>query len=68
MVGLNVITRFFSKLYALLLQNLFFPLLRLSSLGGVVAQLVELVTPIEEVSGSIPTVTARSLLVGLVSV
>ena len=36
--------------------------------GGVVAQSVERSTPGEEVPGSIPVVTARSLLVGSVSV
>ena len=36
--------------------------------GGAVAQLVERVTPVEEVMGSIPTVATRSLLVGSVSV
>ena len=36
--------------------------------GGVVAQLVERVTPYEEVPGSIPTVASRSLLVGSMSV
>ena len=38
------------------------------SKGGVVAQSVERATPVEEVPGSIPTVAARSLLVGSVSV
>ena len=41
---------------------------RLEGGGGAVAQSVELTTPGEEVLGSIPTVTARSLLVGSVSV
>ena len=36
--------------------------------GGAVAQLVELATPVEEVVGSIPAVSTRSLLVGSVSV
>ena len=36
--------------------------------GGEVAQLVERVTPGEEVPGSIPAVAACSLLVGSVSV
>ena len=36
--------------------------------GGAVAQSVERATPSEEVPGSIPTVAARSLLVGSVSV
>ena len=36
--------------------------------GGAVAQSVERATPGEEVSGSIPAVAARSLLVGSVSV
>ena len=36
--------------------------------GGAVAQSVERSTPGEEVSGSIPAVAARSLLVGSVSV
>ena len=36
--------------------------------GGGVAQSVERATPCEEVPGSIPTVAARSLLVGSVSV
>ena len=36
--------------------------------GGVLAQLVELATPSEEVLGSIPAVPACSLLVGFVSV
>ena len=36
--------------------------------GGSVAQSVECATPGEEVSGSIPTGAARSLLVGSVSV
>ena len=36
--------------------------------GGAVDQSVERTTPGEEVLGSIPTVAARSLLVGLVSV
>ena len=38
------------------------------TLGGAVAQSVERVTPGEEVLGSIASVAARSLLVGLVSV
>ena len=38
------------------------------TLGGALAQLVEHVTPGEEVPGSIPAVAARSLLVGSVSV
>ena len=37
-------------------------------MGGVIAQLVELATPGEEVQDSISAVAARSLLVGLVSV
>ena len=37
-------------------------------LGGAVAQSVERETPGEEVPGSVPTVAARSLLVGSVSV
>ena len=37
-------------------------------MGGAVAQLVDRATPVEEVPGSIPTVAARSLLVGSVSV
>ena len=37
-------------------------------LGDAVAQSVERVTPCEEVLGSIPDVSARSLLVGSVSV
>ena len=36
--------------------------------GGAVAQLVERAAPGEEVLGSISTVAARSLLVGMVSV
>ena len=36
--------------------------------GGAVAQSVERATPGEEVPGSIPSVAARSLLVGSVSV
>ena len=43
--------------------GLFFAL----SLGSAVAQSVERATPGEEVPGSIPAVTARSLLIGLVS-
>ena len=38
------------------------------NMGGAVAQSVERVTPSQEVPGSIPAVTARSLLVGSVSV
>ena len=52
----------------IVLQLLVFFLVREGGGGGAVAQSVERSTPDEEVPGLIPTVAARSLLVGSVSV
>ena len=55
-----------NQMYSSLPQIISFILL--NKRGGAVAQSVERATPGEEVLGSIPTVAARSLLVGSVSV